>query len=608
MTAPVVLVGLGCAAAVVRHSGPIKTGVFPLWVAGVVSVAIAAAALAAWIALRPKQKPRTVREITATLTFAASLVVSLIVSYLIAARFLNQHQGTVPAFTVPASAVFGTLIVLAVIVLSGAAAASWPWRRRGGVRPVRLVALIAALAVAASITNYGGYGPLALRWGTLIIVGAAMGLAVVQLATAGTGWPPIRRRHLLALLPLAALIAVPWGILRSQDVPIGWWALLSYALRIDGILILVLVVAVVAAFRRIGSAPVTAPAELRDHRALGIAVWFVALSSAYTLASGYSAAAVVFLAAAGLGAWLLLPADQVARAAAVLGQSSKTQARAVAQTVQAGAGRRLLSSLGKAMQEKVAANELTFDDAQERFAAIERRTVDRQDKLHVGGQVIRITTQQRGFGALTSASPWHRARWGLLAGFVIGSPWVALGLVGISLSTAQEGYPELSLAAAVAPLLLRWAGYGLLFGYFFPLLRGATGLSKGVWLFVVAAAAEVSATLASVHTTARQWDKTALLVIQLFAFAMTLGILADRAVLHKYRFPTRRLVDLHNLWTVSAWASSVAVAVGTGLATVIIVGLQPFVIGVITPSSPTPPTQPATSSSTTSPSATSGSP
>jgi hypothetical protein len=541
-------------------------------------------ALAAWIALRPKQDPRTGREVAATLTFAASLVVFLAVSYLIATRLMSQTPGTAP---VPA--LFGALIALAVIALSGAVAASWQWRRRGGVRPAQLVALIAVLAVAASITNVGGYGPLALRWGVLIGVGAVMGLAVVRLTAGGIGWQPIRQRYLLVLLPLAALIAVPWGMLHSQDVVIGWWTLLSYALRIDGILILVLVVALIVALRSLGSDPVTASGELRDHRALGIAVWFIALSGSYTLASGYSAAAVVFLATAGLGAWLLLPADQAARGAAVLGQSTETQARAVAQTLQAGARRRLLSSLGKAMQEKVAAGELTVAAAQERFAAVERQTADRNDKLHVNGHAVRVTTQQRGFGALTSSRPWERARWGLLTGFAIGSPWVVLGLVGISLPTGQEGYPELSLAAAVAPLILRWAGYGLLFGYFFPLLRGTTGLGKAVWLFVVAAAVEVSATLATVHTTARQWDKTALLVIQLFAFAMTLGILADRAVVQKYHFPTARLIDLHNLWTVSAWASSVAVAVATGLATVIVVGLQPFVIGVITPSSPTPP-------------------
>jgi hypothetical protein len=526
------------------------------------------------------------------LIFAAALVLPLAASYLVIAWFMNSNPATVSS-----ASVFGALIALAVIAFSGAVAASWPWRRRGGVRPALLVALIAALAVAATVTRYGGYGPLALRWGVLIIIGAFMGLAVVRLTAEGIGWQPIRRRHLLALLPLAALIAVPWGMLHSRDVDIGWWTLLPYTLRIDGILVLVLVAAVVTALRRLGWTPVTAPKELRDHRALGIASWFIALSGTYTLAGGYDAAAVGFLAAAAFGAWLLMPADEVDRAADVLGQSTDMQAHAVAQTLRAGAGRRFLPSLRKATQEKAAAGDLTLADAQERVTALERQARNRYDQLHVNGRVIRVTTQQKGFGGLTSSRPWQRGCWALLAGFVIGSPWVVLGLVGISLPPAPEGYPELSLAAAVAPLILRWAGYGFLYGYFFPLLRGTTGLGKAVWLFVVAATAEVCATLISVHTTVKQWDKTGLLVIQLFAFAMTLGILADRATLHEYHFPTARLVDLHNLWTMSAWASAVGVAVATGIATVIVVGLQPFVIGVITPSSPTPPATVSSSSS-----------
>ena len=86
---------------------------------------------------------------------------------------------------------------------------------------------------------------------------------------------------------------------------------------------------------------------------------------------------------------------------------------------------------------------------------------------------------------------------------------------------------------------------------------------------------------------------------------MTLGILAEQEVLREYRRVTARIVDLHSLWTVSAWASSVAVAVATGIAAVIIAGLQPFVIGVISPaqapppatSTPTPTPTPTTQSS-----------
>jgi hypothetical protein len=56
-----------------------------------------------------------------------------------------------------------------------------------------------------------------------------------------------------------------------------------------------------------------------------------------------------------------------------------------------------------------------------------------------------------------------------------------------------------------------------------------------------------------------------------------------RRVCSKNGLTASRLVDLHSLWTVSALASSVTVAIRTGIATIILAGLQPFVIGVITP-------------------------
>jgi hypothetical protein len=154
---------------------------------------------------------------------------------------------------------------------------------------------------------------------------------------------------------------------------------------------------------------------------------------------------------------------------------------------------------------------------------------------------------------------------------------------------APEGYPELALVSAVAPLVLRWVGYGLLFSYFFPLLRGRTGLGKSISFFAAAVAPSVLSTLASPHPTSPQWHSAALLTIQLLIFALTMGLMADLAVLRKHRFAAGRLVDLHSLWTVSALASSIVVAVGTGIATIVLTGLQPFVIGVITSSQPSTP-------------------
>ena len=79
-----------------------------------------------------------------------------------------------------------------------------------------------------------------------------------------------------------------------------------------------------------------------------------------------------------------------------------------------------------------------------------------------------------------------------------GAPWVLLGLAGASVALdSPEGYPELALISAVAPLVLRWVGYGLLFGYFFPLLRGRTGLGKSIAFFAAAAAPSILSTLAA---------------------------------------------------------------------------------------------------------------
>ncbi len=386
---------------------------------------------------------------------------------------------------------------------------------------------------------------------------------------------------------LALLIAVPWGALSITAGQIGWWSLSAYAIRIDSLLGLVLVVSGVVTLRILGRTAAATAKTIRAGRALGISLWFIVLSSSYTLPGGYTVAIGAAVVAAGIGAVLLMPVSQADKAIVVLQQSDDEQRRAVALTLQAGAARRFLPVASKALNDKVTSDNVPFAEVQERITAIERQAAAPEYDDNRA-----VSAEQRGFGALASHRPWDRARWGLLVGAIIGAPWVLLGLVGTSVQVGGDGWPELAAIASVAPLIIRWAGYGLLFGYFFPLLRGTTGLSKAVWLLVAAVIPALCATLATGHSTASQWHSTVLLLVQLFGFAMTLGILADRAVLRKYGLPTRRLIDLHNLWIVSAWASSVAVTLATGIATLVLAGLQPFVIGVLSPASPPAATSP----------------
>jgi hypothetical protein len=451
----------------------------------------------------------------------------------------------------------------------------------GGSRVVLSAGVLLALAACASLTPDSGIVPVALRWGVVIVTGTVLGVAVARLVISATGWSG-RPGSSPAVVALAAAIAVPWGIAGTNAALVGWWSALDYAVRVDDLLPLVLLVAGAAALRKLGTAPVTDEPSLRNYRTLGVLVWFIVLSSSYTLAGTFNWQAVLTAIAAALGAWLLMPSSQVALSSTVLRQSSREQTDAVQETLLAGAARRVVPAYSKAMLDKVTNGKLPLGRAQRKISEMEE-IASRASALGTGSALA--TARQRGFGSLTSRRPWQRGLWGAAAGTIIGAPWVLLGLAGARFSPGPlEGYPEVALLASIAPLALRWTAYGFAFGYFYPLIRGDTGLGKAIW-FTAAAATPALLSAAAVGSTARQWDSIALLIIQIATFATTLGILADRAVLRRHRLPDRRLMDLHNLWMVSAWASSLGIAAATGIATIIIAGLQPFVIGLITPSS-----------------------
>jgi len=119
-----------------------------------------------------------------------------------------------------------------------------------------------------------------------------------------------------------------------------------------------------------------------------------------------------------------------------------------------------------------------------------------------------------------------------------------------------------------------------LFYYFYPLLHGGDGLAKALWFSVAAVVPALISMLSVENVGASRWKSMALLAIQIAAFGTAMGLLADREVPRKHRLAAGRIVDLLNLWAGSAWRSSIGLAVAAGAATVIISGLQPFVIGV----------------------------
>ncbi|MET9959182.1 hypothetical protein ABZ128_08855 [Streptomyces sp. NPDC006326] len=498
----------------------------------------------------------------------------------------------VPVSWTDAASAFGFLLVLALALGTvswgcGAVAHKAGWR-------IQLSSLLWASAwvplitVAAAIHSTGGVLPVALRWAGSLVVGTAAVLATGCVAWRATTHSRPSRTGVFVLLAVAVALAVSWN--RDEPLSPGWWDLQGLARQLDGVLGLVLVAATVRALYDCGQSPLTVPRELRGHRALGIVLMFT------LAAGGLSLLAVpswVTACSAALMAWFLFPYEQIKRAAAVLRQAPGEHTDAVNRSAQSGAARRALSSLRKAAHEKIADGR-PGTVVQRRLRAVERSSYDERRRDQAGGTV---SVRQLAFGAYTGAVPWQRALRTAQAAAVIGAPWTVLSLAGAVVAAHSESkYPVLDIVGTAAPILLFWAGYGLLYGYFFPLLRGQTGLAKALWtygLMLVPAVLQVAVSRDPAHWAS--WTHTLLYALQAFTFAMTLGLCADGAVLAKNRMRPARLTDIHNLGFIAAWWSSVAIALVTGVATAIVAGLQPFLIDLLpkTPEAPAVSTTPS---------------
>jgi hypothetical protein len=476
-----------------------------------------------------------------------------------------------PSSVIPAAAfvVLLTLAALARLILTAGLA--------GSLATVPLVPMaVAATALAgfATLTEGGGWLPWILRWAVWLAAGISAALAAVTLFSyAIVGARPPRRWWRWAV-PAAAVLVIA-GASSNDNRAVEWWQIQTLVLRIDGITALAMVAAAAVALRRAGRRPQTASCDLGAHRLVGMGTAYVVITAAYSMLGSVPP---LVLVGAALAVWLLFPRTAVIRAKRTLDQPDEDRAEAVRHVVRAGAARRTLVVIRKAARERVAAGDWMLQKAHQLTEEVESTSEVASVRTPSGA----VGTREQAFGCGFSRRPWHRARWSALAAAGMGAPWIILALAGAASEVSGlEEYSLLAILGVVAPLIFRWIGYGFLFGYFFPLLRGQTGLAKGGWFFIAIAAPTAIDALA--HPASAQISTLLLSLAQDFAFALTLGLLMDREVLIRHNLTSARLADVHDLGSVTAWASSIAVALAAGVATIIVAGLQPFVIGIIQP-------------------------
>ena len=157
---------------------------------------------------------------------------------------------------------------------------------------------------------------------------------------------------------------------------------------------------------------------------------------------------------------------------------------------------------------------------------------------------------------------WRTAMTGTLTGAILGVIPTAINLLTSAPPADGGSYPVLGFLGSTAWTLLTWAGLGWFIGYFLPLIRGGSGVEKGMWLFLVSVAVLMPSQL--VWNDANDWLWILLADLQLLVFfVLAAVIISDMLALRKAGFRMQDWVRVHNWRFVVTWTTALVTAIGT---------------------------------------------
>jgi hypothetical protein len=415
--------------------------------------------------------------------------------------------------------------------------------------------------------------------GTLFLLGLERLIRHTVNAAPPAGWqrlrPLLRRwRGLRWLVALA--LAVPLARFNSFGLPIDWYTFTSLLSSVENCLRLITLGLLVVVLRQL---TLTGPSGRTEGSLWEIRtiVLLLALLGLLTSTAVVSALPVSFLVGWSLiELWLLRAPDDRGDRVTASPAARQQNADAVLQVAANAARTRANSSLETGLRKELAAGSGT---AQEQAERIKRVT-----ELAVADRRIDLSSDSA-FSGYGGEAPWQRARTLALAGFVAGLPWVLFDVRSVLETAAEANSPyHLLDAAAGALVLLRFAIAGLVLGAIYPLVRGRTGLTKGLALFVALSGPSLCLTLLPDPGAEGAASAALLQITQWLAFGLILGLAADLRELWRAGLGWRSLRDLHNLTALTASLSSVAAAVVIATVTAVGTGAAGIVVDrVLTP-------------------------
>jgi hypothetical protein len=223
-----------------------------------------------------------------------------------------------------------------------------------------------------------------------------------------------------------------------------------------------------------------------------------------------------------------------------------------------------LAAYRKARAEKMSEGKLDLMEYSNGVATLEdqfdEQERNREDQMKSGLATL-------GWGP--DLPPWERGLLGMKFGAVVGSPWVLLFVISsLQQPIGDRSAEVVSFVLAAFFSLVQWPLLGFVLLYFYPYIRGRTGLHKGLVFFAsIAAPALAGFLVVGNPNTAEALPRFFLWVTQLFVACMVLGLVCgDYGVLRGANLGWRQLLTVHRFGSMAAWLSSVLVAIGAAIA------------------------------------------
>ncbi len=216
-------------------------------------------------------------------------------------------------------------------------------------------------------------------------------------------------------------------------------------------------------------------------------------------------------------------------------------------------------------RERLNSGELKFDEYQKNNQEAWRQLTEARADAAVENRPAKELVLA--FGPEPTA--WGNGIRGATFGLLFALPWLLLAAWSIfEQPRSPHPYPLWVLAQGLLSTLLHWTIIGFLYGYFFPYIRGNSGLLKSFWIFL-AIVVPFSVVALSNASTADHARAVGLWLTQTLIQIFSLGLFAfDHATLRKSGLRSWRLLfEVHDLPTVGLSLSSLFVAFGVALTT-----------------------------------------